>query len=251
MTWNSVMGLISSFALFLPIFFVLVLRLGGYKSFPALLIYYISVFVYNLFTEGYIKAPADFIHYWGLSNNLLDAPLMLSFLTYYSTSPAFTRRIKITLLAFLLFELVVLVVKGLNVDAITIIIGPGLLLVFGLCLSLFIRHTKITIMHRKATGKAFIAAALLFAYGCYTIIYLMYYVFKTPHVDDTFLVYFMVATFSSLLMCAGIIIEKRRVQKLHELKTTRKELSAIYKDTKKAAPSGGAAMLDFDRDPWN
>jgi hypothetical protein len=250
MTWNSVMGLISTFALFLPIFFILALRLGGYKSFPALLIYYISVFVYNLFTEGYIKAPANFIHYWGLSNNLLDAPLMLSFLTYYSTSPVFTRRIKITLGAFLLFELGVLLAEGLNVNAITIIMGPGLLLVFGLCLSLFIRQTKITIMHRKATGKAFIAAALLFAYGCYTLIYLMYYVFRTPHVDDTFLVYFLVVTFSSLLMCTGVIIEKKRVQKLHELKTTRKELSDIYKDTKKAAPAG-TAMLDFDREQWN
>jgi hypothetical protein len=209
MTWNSVMGLISTFALFLPIFFILALRLGGYKSFPALLIYYISVFVYNLFTEGYIKAPANFIHYWGLSNNLLDAPLMLSFLTYYSTSPVFTRRIKITLGAFLLFELGVLLAEGLNVNAITIIMGPGLLLVFGLCLSLFIRQTKITIMHRKATGKAFIAAALLFAYGCYTLIYLMYYVFRTPHVDDTFLVYFLVVTFSSLLMCTGVINEKK------------------------------------------
>ncbi|MEO6613033.1 MAG: hypothetical protein ABIT05_07210 [Chitinophagaceae bacterium] len=250
MTWNSVMGLISTFALFLPIFLILALRLGGYKSFPALLIYYISVFVYNLFTEGYIKAPANFIQYWGVGNNLLDAPLMLSFLAYYSTSPAFTRRIKITLLGFLLFEGVVLVIMGWNVKAITIIIGPGLLLVFGLCLSLFIRQTKITILHHKATGKAFIAAALLFAYGCYAIIYLMYYVFKTPHVDDTFLVYFLVVTFSSLLLCAGIIIEKKRVQKLYELKTTRKELSDIYKDTKKAAPAG-AAMLDFDREEWN
>lgn len=250
MTWNSVMGFISSFALFLPIFFIVALRLSGYKSFPALLIYYGSVFIYNLFTEGYIHAPADFVHYWGLGNNLLDFPLMLFFLTYYSTSPAFNRKMKITILAFLVFEIAVLLVRGMNVGAVTIIMGPGLLLVLGLCLSLFIRQTKITILYRKAIGKALIAAALLFAYGCYSIIYLMYYVFKTPHVADTFLVYFLVATFSSLLMCAGIIIERKRVQKLNELKTTRKELSAMYSDTKKAAPAR-AAMLDFDRDQWN
>jgi hypothetical protein len=45
-------------------------------------------------------------------------------------------------------------------------------------------------------------------------------------------------------------MKKKRVQKLHELKTTRKELSDIYKDTKKAAPAG-TAMLDFDREQWN
>lgn len=250
MTWNSVMGFISSFALFLPIFFIVALRLSGYKSFPALLVYYASVFIYNLLTEGYIHAPLDAIRYWGLGNNLLDVPLMLMFLTYYSTSPVFTRRMKITILAFLLFEITILLIKGFNVEALTIIMGPGLLLVLGLCLSLFIRQTKITILHRKAIGKALIAAALLFAYGCYTIIYLMYYVFKTPHVADTFLVYFLVVTFSSLLMCAGIIIERKRVQKLNELKTTRKELSAMYDDTKIAAPKR-AAMLDFDREQWN
>lgn len=105
-------------------------------------------------------------------------------------------------------------------------------------------------MHHKATGKAIIAAALLFAYGCYTIIYMMYYVFKTPHVADTFLVYFLVATFSSFLLCAGIIIERKRVQKLYELKQTRKELLDIYKDTKTAAPLR-TAILDFDKDQWN
>ena len=250
MTWNSVMGFVSSFALFLPIFFILTLRLGRYRSFPALLIYYISVFIYNLMTEGYINVNTDVVHYWGLSNNLLDVPLMLFFLIYYSVSPAFTRRMKITILGFVLFEATVILILGLNVDALTIILGPGLLLVFSLCLSLFIRQTKIAIMHRKATGKALIVAALLFAYGCYTIIYLMYYVFKTPYIADTFLVYFLVVTFSSLLMCAGIIIERKRVQKLNELKTTRKELSDIYKNTKTAAP-GRAAMLDFDREQWN
>ena len=250
MTWNSVMGFVSSVALFLPIFFILTLRLGRYRSFPALLIYYIFVFIYNLMTEDYINVNTEVVHYWGLSNNLLDIPLMLSFLTYYSVSPAFTRRMKITILGFVLFEATVILILGLNVDALTIILGPGLLLIFSLCLSLFIRQTKVAIMHRKATGKALIVASLLFAYGCYTIIYLMYYVFKTPYIADTFLVYFLVVTFSSLLMCAGIIIERKRVQKLNELKTTRKELSAIYKDTKTAAP-GRATMLDFDREQWN
>lgn len=250
MTWNSVMGFVSSLALFLPIFFILAFRLAAYRSFPALLIYYISVFIYNLLTERYIPATTDVVHYWGLANNLLDVPLMLSFLTYYSTSLAFTRRMKITILTFVLFEAIVILIQGLNVDALTIILGPGLLVVFGFCLSFFIRQTKITIMHRKATGKSLIAASLLFAYGCYTIIYLMYYVFKTPYVADTFLVYFMVVTFSSLLMCAGIIIERKRVQKLNELKNTRKELSDVYKDTETAAPVR-AAMLDFDRDQWN
>ena len=106
-------------------------------------------------------------------------------------------------------------------------------------------------MYKKGTGKALIAASLLFAYGCYGIIYLMYYIFKTPYVADTFLVYFLVVTLSSLLIPAGIIVEEKRIRKLNELKITRRELSDIYGNEKKAAPIKRTAMLDFDRDQWN
>lgn len=249
MTWNSVMGLISTVALFLPILLILTFRLGAYKTFPALVCYYVIVFSYNLMTEGYIKTSPEIMRNWSICNNLLDAPLMLLFLTYFSTSQAFTKKMKIIIAVLVGFEITVLLLKGFTTEAITITLGPSLLTVAFFCTYFFIRKTKITITHHKAAGKAIIAASLLFAYGCYTIIYLMYYVFKTPYVADTFLVYFLVATFSSLLMCSGLIIERRRIQKLHELLHTRKELTALYKDAKRAAPLR-TAMLDFDKDQW-
>ncbi len=260
MTWNSVMGVVSSLALFLPIFFIVFLRLGRYRSFPALLIYYASALVYNFFTEGYVDATAGFTRFWGVTNNLMDIPLMLYFLTYFSTSRAFTQRMKMLILSFVVFEAIVVIVTGFTVNAITIILGPGLLIVFSICLFFFIRQAKMAIIHRKATGKALIVSAVLFAYGCFSFIYLMYYVFKA-HLDeygkvkaqyraDTFLVYFLVTTLSSILMCTGILIERKRIQKLNELKITRKELSSLYRETKTAAPYR-TAMLDFDKDHWN
>jgi len=260
MTWNSIMGFISTIALFLPVAFILLLRLSTYRSFPALLFYYSTVFIYNLLTEGYIKAPADVVYYWGLANNLLDVPLMLYFLTYFSTSKKFMQRMQMLVIGFLVWEAIVLTLKGLNIDAITIILAPGLLLVFGYCLYFFTRQVKLAIVHRKATGKAMIVSSLLFAYGCYTIIYLMYYVFKAhldannevkaQYVEDTFLVYFMVTFLSSLLISAGIFIERKRIHKLTELKITRKELSAIYPETKRTAPFR-TVLLDFDKEHWN
>ena len=127
------------------------------------------------------------------------------------------------------FAMIILALNGFSIDSITIIMAPGLLTVFSFCCYFFVRQTRITIMHRKSTGKALIVASLLFAYGCYAIIYLMYYIYKTEYIEDTFIIYHMVTTFSSLLLCAGIIIEKKRVQKLEELKITRKELELVYK----------------------
>jgi hypothetical protein len=250
MTWNTVMGFISSAALLMPIILMLSFRLGTYKTFPALLSYYAIFFIYNLLTEGYLNTSTDTVNNWNICKNILDAPLMLTFLAYFSTSALFTKKLKIGLVIMICYEIVIVSVKGFTTDAITLILGPVLLSIFFLAAYLFIRQTKISISHGKASGRATIAASVLFAYGCYTIIYLMYYVFKTPYVADTFLVYFLVTTFSSLVMCAGIIVERKRIQKLTELKITRKELSDIYKDSSTTAPLR-TVVLDFDKDQWN
>ena len=260
MNWNSIMGLISSFALAGPILLILILGLARYRSFPILLLYYTSVLAYNLITEHYIPVSFTVEHYWGLVNNLADAPMLILFLTYFSPTKIFNQRLKLVAASFVLFEAIVISVLGFNLDAITIIIGPGLLIVCGLCLFFFIRHTKQAIENRKATGKALIVTSLLFGYGCYFFIYLLYYVFKAQndangqpneqYVNDTFLVYFIATTLSAFLMCIGLIIEQTRIRKLKELMITRKELSSLYTETKRAVPIR-TAMLDFDRELWN
>jgi len=251
MTWNSIMGIISTVALFCPVFFIIALRLYSYSTFPVLMIYYSASLVYNLMTEGYLGVSPELIRYWGLVNNLLDTPMIILFLTHFSTSPVFTKRMRQGIGVIILFELVVVILKGLNRDGITIVLGPGIILIFGLCVYFFIRHAKLAIANQKSTGKALIAAALLFAYGCFGIIYLMFYVMETPFVEDTFLVYFWVVTFSSLLLSAGLVLEQKRMRKLHELRTTRKELLDVYGAEKKAVPVSHTAILDFDRDSWN
>ena len=244
------MGLVSTIALFIPILLILTLRLGAYKSFPFLVISFANVFIYALMTEGYIRTNADVVRWWGVGNNLMDAPLLLLFLSYFSTSAIFTRRLTILIFSFIVFESVVVMAVGFNVRALSIILGPEILVVFALSLFLFIRQSKITIAYRKGIGKTLISASLVFAYGCYGILYVLFYLIKTTHVADAFLIYFLVVTFYSLMMSTGIIFEKIRIQKLFELKRSRKELHDIYKDTKTDAPLR-TAMLDFDRESWN
>lgn len=250
MSWNSTLGLIALISLALPIILMVGLRLANYKTFPALFISILFAFVYNFLNLGYVQVPKEVITNLNFWNNMLDAPLMLLFLTYLSFSPLFAKRIRAGIMAYVIFEIVVIAFVGYNNQAMTIILGPGLAAIFLLCFCCFIRHTKITIMHKKASGRAIISAALLFAYGCYFLIYLMYYVLRTPHVADTYLVYFLSVIFSSLLLSAGILIERRRVQKRNELIITRKELSTLYNDQVTKTPFK-AAILPFDRDQWN
>lgn len=259
MTLNSTIGFISTVALFLPVVAIIALRLTSHKSYIPLLIYFTSAFVYNLFTNGYIHTDPEVIKYWGVANNLTDVPLMLLFTTYFRPSRKYFRNIMKVIGAYVAFEVAVLVINGLTPESLTIILGPGLMAVLFLWVSFFVKQARIAIENRKATGKAFIAAAMVFAYGCYTFIYLMYYVFKThiengvvnkAYVNDTFLVFYLGSTLSSLLLFAGLIIESKRVQKLYELKITRKELSSIYTNTKAATPYR-AAVLDFEKELLN
>jgi hypothetical protein len=252
----SIMGLISTIFIFLPVLLMLVLKMTGHRNFMALTLYYISALIYNAFTLKYITVPTEITYNYGLVNNLLDAPLMLFFISYFSTSVRIRKFILRFIAVYILFEIVVVLSNGLNGDTMAIIIGPGLFSVMGLSIHFFLQQTKRAIRNPKANGKALLAAATIFSYGCYIFLYLMFYVFKT-HVEngvinqqsvaDTYLLYYIGTIISSSILCAGIIIESKRVQQLFEMKLTRKELSAIYTN-KKAATPFRAALLDFDKE---
>ena len=97
-------------------------RLGTYKTFPALLSYHAIFFIYNLLTEGYLNTSTDTVNSWNICKNILDGPLMLTFLAYFSTSALFTKKLKIGLAIMVSYEIVIVSVKGFTTDAITLIL---------------------------------------------------------------------------------------------------------------------------------
>jgi hypothetical protein len=228
MTWFEIVGLVSAIALLLPIITILILRLAWYKSFPALLIYYILVAGHTFLTLGLIKTDKTFIYYWGVTNNFLDAPLMLAFMTYFSKTAMFRKKMKLFIPVFIFFELIVIAVFGYNIDAAIIVMAPGLSLVLIFSVLFFIHQARITVVYQKAAGKALITTALLFAYGGYAFVYVVYYLVRTPYKADTFVIYFLVTIISSFLLTTGIFFERKRVKQLTELKITREELKLLY-----------------------
>jgi hypothetical protein len=250
MTTMTLLGLISTAALSLPVALIIFFRLTTYKTFPALFIYYLMILAYNVARLPYLHISPDIIDYWNTVNNFLDAPLILYFLSYFSPSVKFTKMMRQVIAGIMIFEIAVISIVGFNNHAITIFLGPAIGIVFAFCLHFFVRQTKITISHHKGIGKAVVTAALLFAYGCYGIIYLMYYVFKMPNTTDMFVIYFAVVTLSSICITIGIAAERKRIRKLNELLQTRKELSVIYKNESGPARSIRTVALDFDKDPW-
>lgn len=244
------MGLISTISILLPILIIAFLRLHRFKCFLALGLYYIIGFLSNLITENYIPASIDFKTYFGVTINLLDAPLMLIFLAYFSSSSSLSKRIRQSILVFLAFELIIILIYGYNKIAVTIIMAPDLALIFGISAWFFLRQIKISVMYQKAIGKVLMISSLLFAYGCYVLIYIMYYLVKTKAVSDVFVMYFLAGTLSAITLSVGMIIENKWIRKLEELKIARKELNMIYKDSgTKSAGSGKTSLIE--KEQWN
>lgn len=228
MNWQAAIGIASSLSLLVPVVIIIALGLIFYRNYLALFIYCLLAFIYNLMTEDILVVSKGFQTTWGLVNNLLDVPLMLLFLQLFSKSKAQKKRIKIYLAVFICFEIVVLALYGLNIQSITIVMGPGLTLILVVSFVLFVQKLKICLVNKKALGKTFLTAAIFFAYGCFGFIYLMHYIMKLPDVADIFLIYYLSTIVYCTLLAIGLLLESKRIKKIEEIQVTRKELGEFF-----------------------
>jgi hypothetical protein len=228
MKLESALGILSSFALLVPAIFILVFGLYKHRAFLALAVYYTMSGIYNLAQQGIIPIPNNINYYFGILNNLLDGPLMLIYLCWFSFSPVITKRIRWIIYAFLVFETALLGIFGINITTIKIVLAPDILIVLSFTSIFFFRQIKLTVMQQKGLGKSFMICSVMFAYTLFGLIYLFYYLLETPYKKDTMIVYHIVSLLTATIMTVGIRIEVNRIRKIKELKHTRKELAALY-----------------------
>ncbi|HTD94145.1 MAG TPA: hypothetical protein VK644_10050 [Chitinophagaceae bacterium] len=248
----KLMGLISTVALALPPILIILLRLVRYRSFPALLAYYILICSNTILLLGYFDLGN------GTAVNLRNlitlsaTPAILLFLTYFSRTPSLKRKLLISIACFVGFELIMLTIFGLSDNTMRIVQGPGILLTLFFSLSFFIHQVKITVVYHKAAGKALMVASLLFACVGYGYVYVVNTILNTPFKEDANLILFLVSIFSSLTMAFGLFFEQKRVRQLEELQTTRQELKSIYgEQDKKKTTSFETIVFNYDKKQWN
>lgn len=239
MNWNSAIGILSTVALFAPVFIILITGLIRYKQYLPIFIYCILAFGFNLMTEHLVNIPKTVERYYGIINNLTDMPLMLSFMMFLIASSTVVKRMKILLAIYIIFEVVLIILYGITVKTITLTMGPGLLIVFGFALYYFVYTVKHSFIHSKFISKAYIASSLTFAYGCFFIIYLMHYVVKLPDLPNLFLIYYFITIIYCTLLAIGLYLESKRKRRLEELLVTRRELMRFFADEKKPATPNG------------
>ncbi len=229
MNLRTAIGMVSSIAMLLPIVVILISRLLSHRTFIALLVYYLVVSIQTMMRLEMIAVPKSTYQFLGIVDNLIDAPLMLIFLTLFSTSARMTKRLMNAAFAFAGFELIVIAFTGFTVDAVKIVLGPDIIVVTSLGFIFFLRNVKLAVTNSKAMGKTLMSCSVLVSYTFFFLVYIFYYLVRNEQYrKDAQLIFYLVSIIAALLMALGIVIENKRIKKLDELKHTRKELAIIY-----------------------
>ena len=211
-SWIYWFGIVTITCMLLPV----VVMLAKKQFTPgviALSIYFLSTFIYNLLLIVFPDFPKEIRRNIGISNNILDTPLMLLFLSQFTFNPGIKKLMRNALVAFMIFELCIIVVYGFSVKAISIFSGPGLLLILSFSFYFFTRHIRLAITQRVDIPKTMMISGILFAYAVYFMVYLFYYILETPHKTDALIIYFLASIVASILLSAGLIREKNAVRK--------------------------------------
>lgn len=224
----TILGMVAAFALLLPVIFILACRLAGNRSLVALLIYFFTGALYNLMAEGFIPVSDPVAKSVGYINNFLDIPLMLIGLLLFSTSANKQKILTVSLVLFVIYELIIGAMFGFVQKTIILILGPGIVMMLLYASVFFTQYVKLSITNTKYIGKTMMITSILFAYACFAMIYVFFYLIKTSPVKDVFIIYYIASIFTSLLMSAGILLLYKRSRHIKEVQLTRKELAVFF-----------------------
>ena len=114
MTWNNLIGAASTIALFVPVLLICLYRLYRNSSLLLLSVYYLLQGIYNLMSLGGMPASPAFVQLFGIAYNYIDIPLMLLVLLFFCPLKWTRHVIYFTLGLFLLFEVYVAFLYGLQ-----------------------------------------------------------------------------------------------------------------------------------------
>jgi hypothetical protein len=228
MNLNAVLGTLCAIAFLLPAIIILSSRLLINISLIALVVYFLLVTTCTLMGVEIIIVDKQIQRNLGIINNYLDVPLILTAMLMFCIEKTKRRFIATIIIAFTVYELVIFFQYKLSILSSKYIMGPGIVLVLAFSVYFFVNNIKNTIVQGKGVGKTLMITSILFAYGCYFIVYLFAYIQSTSDRKDVFIIYYLASIIFSGVMSAGLIWIKRRLREIKEVQTTRRELNVFF-----------------------
>lgn len=204
--WDAILGAASCMLMFITIVLLLVNFREGRYYFLALAFYLAQVIFLNMLSAKFITVSPLLRYYLGSWNNILDLPVMLLFFQYFTKDKKMNKLLRNITIIYIAFELIFYFLLKLTLTYLTIIIGPGLVIVTGFSFYFFVDHLKTAIIKRKETGKAFMSGAIVFTYLCFTLIYVLYYLIKSDYIMDIYKIYYVTFIIFSTCLITGLLL---------------------------------------------
>ena len=151
-------------------------------------------------------------------STMFQHPLMLLFMTYFARHDEIKKAVQYSLIILLTIGIIILTKNDIGPNARAVVLGLGLLLVLIYSSVFFMQQIKSSITQRTETGKAFMISSVLFAYSCYSVIFLIKYVFRSTNTEDLFILYEMSTFISTILLIVGLLTNKKAEPKMEEIK---------------------------------
>lgn len=228
MNWNAYLGPLSACSFFVPVLLIGCTGLYANKSLLLLGLYCLLHSLYGMADQAFWPLSVQAKTAFASVTNYLDAPLMLLVLLLFCHSTYKRKALSMVAGIYVVYEIGIATYWGLKPSSTLFVCGPGLLLVFGYGFYFFRVQLRQTIQYGKGLGRTLLAAAILFVYGCFCIIYCFYYLLEVSQVEDVFLLYHLASLIFCLLLSFGLLQLNRQHKKIKQLQLVRKELAQFY-----------------------
>lgn len=198
--------LLATIAYFVPALIVIIKKLWKDPYFLYLGIYWLTSALVNIITE----IPGVPVEVVSVLYNMIDIPFMLWILWYTSFSSSLAKILRVVIAAYITIEVMLVLIMGVNYDAIKYIMGIGVLIVIVTLvweITLYLQRMEHS---NRERAMLFIYAALLFEYGSYTVVYIFDYFIEPPDKADTLLIYYSSSLIALSIACFGFLLKKTK-----------------------------------------
>lgn len=212
-TGGPVWQLISMLTMLIPVAIILIKQKGGNTYFQSLaaanLLFFISACIMN----KYVVLPVGMVTFINGLSIIMNAPLTLAFLLYFTEKTKNKKAIRNSLAIVLGIVVVSLCFLNYSSKLALNLMLLGSLPVFIFSSVLFIQYTIRGVYEKKDGNKAFLLGTIVFAYGSYLLLLILNLASPEKHATDLQSLFGLITIISSGFISAGIaMLDQRKKQ---------------------------------------
>lgn len=203
---NSTLQLISALIVLIPVAIIFVKQKGNNKYFLSLAAANVMFFISTFLLNKFVALPATASNLISTFANVLQAPLTLMFLLYFTDNKKMEKAIRYSLIAVLGISAIAISFSTLNAELTFNLMALGIAPVFIIGSVLFIQHVKTSVYENKGSNSAFMLSSIVFAYGSYLLLLTLHFISPEKHATDLRSLFGLITIISTAFVSISILL---------------------------------------------